>query len=418
MTKDDKLSAFYRIIDSKETHPKIQEGIKEFIFNHDIDFSFFGNFLLGVEFYKSTKLPMKTMAVTVNSIGACLLWHPEFVEEQDQSVINGLLVHELFHLILNHVSRTKRGDYDNLTSNIVQDMIINSTIKEQFFNNGIISMSLPTNENNEELAYFIPNEYTGKRTFEELYDWYVENNPIKDNDDRENIQGEECSEEGKRLIDDHLDIPSDISEEAQQHYVDSVVEGAKNMGKLGGNMEKLLNDLKKPSKNWFKAFKSELNKMKGNSVYMTYSKLHRRNIEGLRGKKLLSKNVVILLDTSASMTGEFEKVLSEINSKNINIILIPCDTRVIEDSIVKINSKRKLKSYKINGLGGTDLQPAIDFVKNSKKYKTNEIIILTDGFAPSINLDGFKRTLVITTGIKISVSSFTGIVEQFTIDDN
>ena len=398
----DKLRQFYSLVDSREIHPKIQESIKEFITNLNVDYSFFGRFLLGVEFFKSSKLPSKTCAVTINSLGACFLWDSDFIEKQPQSVVNFVVIHEVFHLLYNHVKRTRDLGANQKVSNIVQDMIINSTIKKHFVSNKEIEIETLKNKEGEDVVYYIPSEYKGEWVYEELYKWYMEENPPQEEGNEgsdENLEGGD-----KSLVDDHIDIETDMSDEVQKEFVDNMLQGMENMGHIGNNMEDLLDKLRNPKKNWFKLFRENLDRMKGTCLQRTYNRLNRRGIEGLKGKKLEEKVISVLLDVSGSMSGEWEKVLSEVNRKGITINLIPCDAQVIEENIKVIKTTKQLSNYEIVGLGGTDLNPAIDFVRTNKKFKTNEVIILTDGYAPPIDLKGFKKVLVLTVGTKLKIS--------------
>ena len=71
-------------------------------------------------------------------------------------------------------------------------------------------------------------------------------------------------------------------------------------------------------------------------------------------------------------------------------------------SMVKLKleeSKKELQNIKITGLGGTTLQPAIDYINNSKnKLNIFNTVILTDGYTDHLNFkDSSKRFLILST---------------------
>ena len=124
---------------------------------------------------------------------------------------------------------------------------------------------------------------------------------------------------------------------------------------------------------------------------------NRRGIEGIKGKKKYKNVINVILDTSGSMCGDFERVLSFVFQNDIHINLIQIDTEVkmVED----IKTKRDLQKVMIKGMGGTVLQPVIDFVNNPKnKLNSFNNVLLTDGYTDTLNFSQVHgKTLILTT---------------------
>ena len=138
----------------------------------------------------------------------------------------------------------------------------------------------------------------------------------------------------------------------------------------------------------------------GSIKHKTIVRPNRRNIQGLKGTKKYKSEINVILDTSGSMCNEFEKALSYIFQNDIEINLIQCDTKV--KNFVKIKRKKELELMKIYGLGGTELQPALDFIsdKKNKIYMFNTCI-LTDGYTDKLNFKNIRtKTLILSTAQK------------------
>ena len=116
------------------------------------------------------------------------------------------------------------------------------------------------------------------------------------------------------------------------------------------------------------------------------------------------------------MCGDFERVLSFVFQNDIHINLIQIDTEVkmVED----IKTKRDLQKVMIKGMGGTVLQPAINFVNNPKnKLNSFSNVLLTDGYTDTLDFSQVHgKTLILTTAQAPHYSDPKGIVKCIHID--
>jgi predicted metal-dependent peptidase len=70
----------------------------------------------------------------------------------------------------------------------------------------------------------------------------------------------------------------------------------------------------------------------------------------------------------------------------------------------------------IKGLGGTSLNPAIEFIKNDKKLNKFNTLILTDGYTDTLNFDGiFGNVLIISNNIKCPIKNDNNKIKQIVI---
>lgn len=223
-------------------------------------------------------------------------------------------------------------------------------------------------------------------------------------------------DKGEQLtLDSHLS--DEVSEDARKSIVGDFMQRLKNRGLVSADIEQTLNKLRKTKKNYLKEIKRVAsNHIMGTTKRKSITRPNRRGIEGIKGKKKFKNCINCILDTSGSMTGSFEKVLSYIFQNDIQINLISIDTVVKGFDIIK--NKRELQSYNIKGGGGTILQPAIDYISDdSNKINKYNNIILTDGYVDFLKFGNLRgTTLILTTGISPKIDDPKRCVKVISID--
>lgn len=223
-------------------------------------------------------------------------------------------------------------------------------------------------------------------------------------------------ENGEQLtLDSHID--DDVPDNARKSIVNDFMQRLKNRGLVSGQIENILNKLRKSKKDYLKEIKRSISHhIFGSSKRKSITKPNRRGIEGIKGKKKFKNVVNCILDTSGSMCGDFERVLSFIFQNDIHINLIQIDTEV--KAVEDIKNKRDLEKVVIKGMGGTALQPAIEHINNpTNKIHTFNNIILTDGYTDNLNFSNTKgKTLILTTGVKPKYNDPKGLVKCIEID--
>ena len=209
-------------------------------------------------------------------------------------------------------------------------------------------------------------------------------------------------------------IGDDVPEEMREAMVKDVMERLAARGLSAGNVETTLNKLRKKRKDYLKEIKRAVSNMIfGTLKQKTIVKPNRRQIAGLKGNRKVKTKINCILDTSGSMGGTFEKVLSYVYRNDIEINLIEADTEV--KWIENIKNKRKLETMVIKGLGGTILTPAVELVVD--QFNDFNTVILTDGYCDSLDLSKVKgRVLIISIGVKVPISRSNGKVKQIIVD--
>lgn len=225
-------------------------------------------------------------------------------------------------------------------------------------------------------------------------------------DNLENNQGQ--------YLDVHMG--DEIPEEMRESMVRDAMDRLQSRGFSSGNIETTLNKLRKQRKDYLKEIKRSIsNVIFGTIKEKTITKPNRRLINGVKGNKKIKTAINVILDTSGSMGNTFEKVLSYIYRSDITVNMIQADTEV--KWVDKFMDKKKIERMKISGLGGTALQPAVDYVSlNLNKFNS---VLLTDGYCDNLNLSKLAgKVLIISIGTKVPISKSNGRVKQILVDIN
>jgi len=225
--------------------------------------------------------------------------------------------------------------------------------------------------------------------------------------DMENGSGE--------YLDKH--IGDDVPEEMREAMVRDVMDRLQARGLSAGNVESTLNKLRKQRQDYLKEIKRSIsNEIFGHIKQKTIVKPNRRQIQGLKGNRKIKSKINVILDTSGSMGGQgtFERVLSYVYRNDIEINFIQGDTEV--KWVENFKKAKQLETMKIHGLGGTVLQPSVDYVVDH--YNQYNTVLLTDGFCDSLDLSKLKgRVLMITVGVKVPISRTNNRVKQIVLEN-
>ncbi len=208
-----------------------------------------------------------------------------------------------------------------------------------------------------------------------------------------------AEENGGQFFDSHME--DEISEDMKREMVKDMIQGLRQRGLVKGNCETLLENLRRRKKDHLREIKKAVGTIKNNTLKDRSYRKPNRKIQGLKGKpKRPGFEINCLLDTSGSMHGYFEKVLSYIFRSDIIINMIQCDTEI--QGVSKIKNMKEFKQLKIAGLGGTTLQPGVEYIAKDAKLQKKNTVILTDGYCDTLNFDKLKgKVLVISAGTKI-----------------
>ncbi len=449
------------------------ESIQQMLIDTKVNLPYYGNFNLFVNFAERTDLP--TCAVNMTPKGMNFYYNSEFLNGLTQKEVNFITLHEDFHLLWNHPKRTITGQYDHKLANIAQDMIINHIIWEDIPHRYVeipkdkdgknMALFVPKEYTGKLIFEEI---YEWLRDEKEKRDKQKKQNQCQscngsgeqggEQSDNQDGQGDnpcdDCNGSGQQggeqpgsgsygpyakdprnqggsldswsldqILDDldknqgqYLDhhLGDEVPEEMRESLVKDAMDRLSARGLSAGNIEQTLSKLRKQRKDYLKHIKRSVsNVMFGTTKNKTITRPNRRGIVGLKGTKKIKNKINCILDTSGSMGGTFERVLSYIYRNDIEVNLIEADTEV--KWVENIKSKKKLESVRIAGLGGTMLMPAVKYVEdNFNQFNT---LIITDGYCDTLDLSKLQgNVLMITIGVDVPISKSNGKVKQIKVD--
>lgn len=243
-------------------------------------------------------------------------------------------------------------------------------------------------------------------------------NPSKDGGSIDTWSTEQIFQDMENGTGEYLDkhITNDVPDEMREAIVRDVMDRLQARGLSAGNVETTLNKLRKKRKDYLKEIKRALSNMIfGTIKQKTISKPNRRQIAGLKGIKKVKTMINVGLDTSGSMGGQgtFERVLSYVYRNDIEMNFMESDTEV--KWVQKIKSTKGLESIPIKGLGGTCLQPMIDYIVEN--HNNCNSVLLTDGYTDTLDFSRVKgKVLIISVGVKCPIKATNGRVKQIVLD--
>jgi predicted metal-dependent peptidase len=438
-----------------------------------MDLSFYGYFLTNINIIQDESRP--TAWVFVDREGLQMRYNPFFMGLLNKPQKRFILIHELQHLLSGHIRRMTNQDPE--ISNVVMDQIINSGIitsnlpgvevpvlldvynelEKQFIEQYKIEMS--------DLVLQVPPEYDNPKVYEVMYKWankiYNERKELKleyldthrfcnynkkksnimnnfiynidmlilDRDKQEKWDGLSKAEQleiikekiKKGQFSDSRISDSVLAVDIEESFIDGILQRMKNRGQISSNGELMLEKIRPTKTDKLKIIKRMVPNLVGGFKNPTYTRLNRKGIEGLRGNKKEGVCLNVLLDTSGSMEGDIEKVLSVCFQNNLILNLVQIDTNVQEikgKGYQVINSKNELQKITINGLGGTELQPGIDYISNDPHLKKFNTLILTDGHCDRLSVQNLKKVMVVSSQKEVKITSNRNNYMQLFIGKN
>ena len=344
---------------------------------------FYGIFLSTLN--KVIRTDLDTAGVSKSNINYQLAINPEFWSSLDSDNKKiGLLKHELLHIAFNHLL-----DRDNFPNhqlhNIAADVEINQYIEPQYYpaDNLLLPSTFP------ELN--LPLKAGTKKYYELLQQAYGQNTSDTLND----LMGESdfhmtweefegLSEGDKKLIKSQID-----------HQIKNIAESNRDQGfipsELKGYIDNLF-EITPQSYDWKSYFRRFFSSGIKTYTKKTRRKLNKRFSENPALKIKTKQNILVGIDTSGSVNEkdliEFFNEIHHIHKSGVSITIAEGDA-----DIHNVYEYKGKTPESVQGRGGTDMNPFIEYFNKNKQY-TN-LIILTDGFIGSNTVKTFRPTLMV-----------------------
>lgn len=310
---------------------------------------FFAHVVLNMNRIYTNRVP--TVGVGIDG-GLNLYINKTFWQKLSLDEQVAVLIHEVMHVIYNHISRGKElSDKFNSKMNVAADIAINQYIQ-----------NLPEGALTFEMYKAKIPDLEEKQTMEYYYE------KIKD------LEGEE------ETLDDHSfwkNVDPEYAEELVKNVIERAIESV-GVGRVPGDVMLAIDKLRASKKNW----KQELQRFvsrQAETLLEPSRKIRNRRYGILYPgyKKEPKLRLAIAIDTSGSVDEDaltqFYSEIAKIHKTGVHLTIIECDTQVSANYEYKPN-----KRIEIHGRGGTLFQPAIDAAND---LDIDGLIYFTDGGA-------------------------------------
>jgi predicted metal-dependent peptidase len=339
----------------------------------------------------STAIPTAGVRVNPDSAQFELMYNPEFMEQLSDKHLQGILMHEFYHLIFEHVTARKPADGLKRIDNIAMDLAINCHIMD----------SLPGDAdpgpiiNGEAMKACIP----GEGPFKDLppyksYEWYLEElkKMQKENKDQDGDgDGSGDGFGGMDSLDDHDgfgEVDGTTQEIANERMKDAIkkaaqeAEKSRNWGSISHNMRQDIMERISSKIDWRKVLRYFVKTSQRADKRSTPRRLNKRYPRMHPGKRVRRHaKIAISIDQSGSVDDAMlTAFFSELNklAEIAEFTVIPFDTEVAEDKVYVWKKGQNKKTERVL-TGGTDFSSPTRYV-NERNFDGH--IILTDLMAP------------------------------------
>lgn len=345
--------------------------------------------------FKNSNIKIDTECPTAWTNGTDIGFNPEFVESLTNVELMGLIAHEVLHCVFLH--HTRRGNRKPFKWNIATDYVINAILQKQGF-------ALPKDGCFRDLSHL-----TAEQAYA-LVDAEMDDPPqvmMLSGGGEGDGEGEEGEGEGQGKSKGGKDKkgngngwgeirdavgkdglkadPSELKtiEEAMKVAVTQILESTPSCGKeFGGLLREIVNIEKASSLNWTDVLRDFMTNRTNSDV--NWNRPNRR----FSDEYIPSNNVpdlgtiVIAIDTSGSMDDkQLEKINAEVNdifaSFKCKLVIIPCDTRVVESGVQEYTSEDAPVEISAPGGGGTAFSPVFKYVKDND-LEVEALVFFTD----------------------------------------
>ena len=326
---------------------KITQARVAMLFSHP----FFGYLAISLEPKEKTDLKPPTMATD----GTHLFYHPDFVNNTPFKQLQGVIAHEIGHVILNHLSRHQGREAKRW--NVAADYTDNYIVAQEF--------ELPDNvlrnpDYDNKSAEFIYNDLPVQ----------VVEMPTLDSHDGWGDWGKDA---------DGKDDPS--MEGRWQEAVAQAATQARMQGKLPAHLEAIVGEILQPKLDW-KSILRDLVTSSAKTDYRLFPSnkkhIHRGfYLPGITGTTI---DIAFAIDTSGSIPdAEIQQALSEVvgiceSYDDYTIYLYECDAAIQKKIELRPGDPVPMV---VSGRGGTDFRPVFEDIQNSQ-LPISSLVYMTD----------------------------------------
>ena len=349
-----------------------------------MDEPFFAALSRKIEKRADYNIPTAGVRVDPESAQFEMIYNPDFFASLPEEQVRGVLKHEFYHLIFEHVTSRKPEGVNHKVWNICADLAINSHLQGE----------LP------EMACM-----PGVGPFEDLplyksAEWYLANFPERPEDEEGEGEGSGEGGEGEpggESFDDHSgwddagqspeqqaanQMAKERLKNAMKDAAQEAAQSAKGWGSVSGEVKKDILKRLESKVDWRKVLRYFIKTSQRASRRSSVKRINKRYAYIHPGKKVQRQaKIAIAIDQSGSVSDDMlSAFFGELNglAKLAEFTVVPFDTQV-DESKVHVWKKGQSKPAERVLCGGTDFDAPTKYVNDNS---FDGVIILTDMEAP------------------------------------
>ena len=351
-----------------------------------MDEPFFAALSRKVEKRADYNIPTAGVMVNPDSAQFEMIYNPDFFASLPEEQVRGVLKHEFYHLIFDHVTSRKPEGVPHMAWNVAADLAINSHLQGELPDMACMPGVGPF----EDMPLF------------QTAEWYLANLPQKEeNEAGQDGQGEgsggEPSDENPGSFDDHSgwddsgqsqeqqaanQMAKQRLKEAIKEAAQEAAQSAKGWGSVSGEVKKEIIKRLETKVDWKKVLRYFIKTSQRSHRSASVKRINRRYAYIHPGKKVNRQaKIAVAIDQSGSVSDEMlEAFFGELNklANLASFTVVPFDTNIDESKVYDWKKGQSKKAERVL-CGGTCFEAP---TKWANENGVDGLIILTDMEAP------------------------------------
>jgi predicted metal-dependent peptidase len=343
---------------------------------------------------KSATTAIPTAGVRVNPETAQyeMIYNPDFFAKLPDNQVRGVLIHEFYHLVFEHVTTRKPEGIDPKLWNIATDLAINSIIGKDNLPDFVC---MPGGKNFEDFPSHQASEFYLELLKQQQKEQEQNGKGKGDKQDPQQGQGGGSGEgDNNQQFDSHdewgeggeaADAAREIAAERIKEAMEKAADDCNKNNSWGSVSHSVREDIMQRLKtkvDWKKVLRYFIGRAQRSDRTNTIRKINKRFPYIHAGRKTnYSAHIAIAIDQSGSVSNDMlNEFFNELNklATLATFTVIPFDDRVFESKIYKWKKGEKRKWERVLS-GGTSFQAVTDYINKNPAY--DAVLLLTDMYA-------------------------------------
>ena len=352
-----------------------------------MDEPFFAALSRKIEKRAVTTIPTAGVRVDPETAQFEMAYNPDFFASLPEEQIKGVLKHEFYHLIFEHVTSRKPEGIDHKLWNICADLAINSHLVGELPDNCCMPGVAPFEDlpKGESAEWYLAELIKQGKTQEQAGEGEGESNGDGDGD------GQPGNFDDHSGWDDAADSPAQQAanqmakerlKQAMKEAAQEASQSAKGWGSMSGEVKQEILKRLETKVDWKKVLRYFIKTSQRANKTSTVRRINKRYAYIHPGKKVKRQaKIAIAIDQSGSVSDDMlESFFGELNklAKLAEFTVVPFDTHVDESKVYTWKKGASQKAERVL-CGGTCFDAPTEYV-NSQNF--DGVIILTDMEAP------------------------------------